>query len=723
LDKGIKERIDRIFLPRSIAVIGASHKEHRASYHVVKGLREGGFAGRVYPVNPALHELQGLPVYASVEDIPGSVDLAYIAVPARQVPTVLDECGAKGIRSAIIYSSGFGEAGPEGAALERRAFAAAKRNGISFIGPNCIGVADSFSKNTYYSDVPLEPGTTSLISHSGSLCGSITRMGFERGVRLARTVSLGNRADLSTGDFLEYFGEDPETRIIAMYLESISEGERFLRLLSTIGETKPVLVWKAGRTASGSRAAASHTAALASDHTILRAVVRQARAIECRGIEELLDSVVIFHCQRPVTGCRLGIVSAPGGVAVAAADACEENGLVLASYSAESVERLQAILPAFGSARNPVDLTTQVFFDLELYTKAIDIVMADEGVDLALVIAPAEMHPIEFANLIMRNADRWQKPFAVSLTVPEHLYLTELQIMRERTIALFPTVERAVRALASFATWNLDRGVTGADRSISRASRPGRRGMSVGRPRVPQDARDFLRSVRRDASLVNEHEARRFLRLCGLETPREETARTPPAALAAADAVGYPLVLKGIAVGVTHKTELGLVQCGIRSELELRSALDRIQGSLVKHGLRDRFQSFLLQEMIDISHELIVGMKRDATFGPVVMFGLGGTIVEVLRDFVLRVAPFSHGMAREMISDVRSSPLLSGYRGGEEVDLERLADTLVLVGDIAAEIGEISELEINPLAAVNGRGLVVIDTVLRMDEAPGAATR
>lgn len=718
MDKRIKGRIDAIFMPGSIAVIGASHKEHRASYHVVKGLREGGFSGHVYPVNPTLRTLQDLPVYASVTDIPGNVDLAYIAVPAQQVPAVLDECGRKGIHSAIIYSSGFSEAGPEGAKLEQEALAAARRHGISFVGPNCIGVADSFSKNTYYSDVPLEPGVTSLISHSGSLCGSITRIGFERGVRFARTVSLGNRADLSTCDLLEYLGEDPQTKIIAMYLESISEGMRFLQLLTMIGTTRPVLIWKAGRTGSGSQAAASHTAALASDHTILRAVFTQAGIIECRGIEELLDQTLMFHCTLPVAGKRLGIVSAPGGVAVAAADACEENGLSLARFSPATVARLLEILPPFGSPRNPVDLTTQVFFDLDLYSRAIEIVMADNEVDLVLVIAPAEMHPIEFADLVNTNAGRWKKPYAVSLTVPEHLYLTEMQIMRRKIVPLFPSVERAVRTLASYASWHLARSANPAAGGAPKASRLPPLTTSAASGGIPPDVRARLQGMRREGPLLDEDDAKRFLQLCGLAITREVSAGSSQKALAAAASVGYPLALKGIVSGITHKTELGLVQCGISSKAELREALERMRRSLEKHSLVERFRSVLLQEMVDITHELIVGVKRDATFGPVVMFGLGGTVVEVLRDVVLRVAPFSRSTAMEMIRSVKAYPLLAGFRGGEGVDLDLLADTLVRVGDIATAIPEIRELEINPLAAAKGKGLVVIDAVLSVEENP-----
>jgi acetyltransferase len=723
LDERIKGRIDTIFMPSSIAVIGASHKEHRASYHVVKGLREGGFSGRIYPVNPALQALQGLPVYGSVMDIPGPVDLAYIAVPAQHVPGVLDECGRKGIRSAILYSSGFSESGAAGAKLEREALAVARRHGISFIGPNCIGVADSFSKNTYYSDVPLEPGVTSLVSHSGSLCGSITRMGYERGVRFARTVSLGNRADLSTCDFLEYLGEDRQTKIIAMYLESISEGTRFLRLLSGIGTTTPLLIWKAGRTGSGSQAAASHTAALASDHTILRAAFKQARIIECQGIEELLDQTVMFHCGLPVAGKRLGIVSAPGGVAVAASDACEEHGLTLAQYSPSTVERLLEVLPPFGSPKNPVDLTTQVFFDLELYSRAIDIVMADDLVDLVLVIAPAEMHPVEFANLVNTNAGRWRKPFAVSLTVPEQLYLTELRIMRRTPIPLFPTVERAVRALSSFASWHLDRRVDAASENIPDARESSYVSGSASARGIPQEARALLQGMQREGPLLDEHDAKRFLHGCGLPTAKEISAVSPEEASARALSVGFPLVLKGIISGITHKTELGLVRCGISSEAELREALVQLRERIEEHSLVGRLRSMLLQEMIEVTHELIVGVKRDATFGPVVMFGLGGTAVEVLRDVVLRIAPFSRSTAMEMIRSVRAYPLLVGFRGKEGVDLDLLADILVRVGDIAAAFPEIKELDINPLAAAKGGGFVVIDAVIRVEEVPPADAR
>jgi acyl-CoA synthetase (NDP forming) len=717
-------------MPRSVAVVGASHREYRASHHVVKGLREGGFAGGIFPVNPKLDTLLGCRVFHSIGEIPEVPELAYIAIPAQLVPSVLRECGLKGVHTAIIYSSGFSETGPEGRRLEEEVAAVAAAYDISFLGPNCIGVADCFSKNTYYSDVPLEPGFTSLISHSGSLCGTITRMSWERGIRLARAVSLGNRAGLSTCDFLEYLGEDPRTQLIVMYLESIEEGRRFAEALARVTARKPVLLWKSGRTSSGARAASSHTAALASDHAVLRAVCRQAGVVECQGIEDLLDQMLIFQSGLKASGTRLGIVSAPGGVAVAAADACEEQGLELARYSESTLAALARIVPRFGSAANPVDLTTQVFFDLSLYTKAIGVVMADDGVDLVLIVAPAEMHPVEFARLLNGHCSGWRKPFAVSLTVPLEIFQTELRIVRERVIPLFPTVERAVKALAVYARRGLrSRSAEPHDVAASSAEHAGPRpthgaaghaapGGVAPAPRRPRggwrsEAREWLRGLgaEREGPL-DEELSRAFLRTCGIPVVPEAHVDSEEEAVRAAVQIGFPVVLKGLVAGVAHKTELGLVKCGLRSEAELRRGYQEIAASIGSAGLKQRCRGTLIQEWVDIRLETIAGLKRDTTFGAVLMFGVGGIAVELLSDVVFRMAPIDPAGVEQMLQSLRAYPLLAGYREQPAVDLPGLEEILIRLGEIGMEFSEVRELEINPLAARTGGGFAVVDALL-----------
>lgn len=693
--------IDSLFRPRSVAVVGASRQPHRASYHVVKGLKEGGYAGRIYPVNPSVHELLGLPCYPDLLAIPDDVEMVFIAVPAEKVIDVIRACGVKGVKAAVVYSSGFSEAGQSGAKLESELSVAAREAGVRFIGPNCIGVADSRSKMTYFSDVPLEPGGVSLISHSGSLCGSIMRMGFERGARFSKAVSLGNQGDLGTCDFFEYLINDADTNVIAMYLETLRELPRFVHLAKrAMAAGKPVLVWKSGRTGSGSRAAATHTAALATPHALCEAAFRQGRVIACRGIEDLLDCMAMLQSGKTAHGPRLAIVSAPGGVAVAASDACDEAGLSLAEYSQTTTDRLSAFIPKFGSARNPVDLTTAVFFDMELYTRAIDAVQEDDGVDLTLVVAPAETRPEDFANLMRDNFPRWAKPIALSWTAPLDIYCSGLSVLAPVGIPVFPTPERAVSSLAILPRIRVG---SAPDRACASAE-PARDGS------VPSGVVRFL----------DEAQAHAMLRASGFPVAESRVASSEHELRAALECVGFPVAMKVVSPDIPHKSDLGLVRLNVGSAKDAVSAFRSLLLRAEDQCPAARLAGILVQQMWPGDHELVVGASRSADGSATLMFGVGGILIEILRDVVFGVCPLDRNDAVDMVCSIRGAEIFRQshrLRGKEPVDVGAVSDLIVAVSEFLETHPEVVELDLNPVM-VRGNQIKIVDALMmvRADE-------
>jgi acetyltransferase len=442
------QTLETMFYPRSIAVVGASSRETQFSHGVLKGLREAGFPGAVYPVNPRLQELLGFRVYPSVADIPGPVDLVMVGVPVGAVMDVVHQCGQKKTPAMVVFTSGFAELGGDGVSLERHLIDTAHGYGMRFMGPNCFGVACAGSRLTYRNGVPLDPGRGGLICQSGSMAWSLALLAAERGVYFDKTASIGNSADLDAADFLAYMGQDDRIDFVCVYLEGLRDGRRFFEVLRETCRHKPVILWKAGRTAAGSRAAASHTAALSGEAHVFRAVARQAGALWAQSLDDTVDLIVGVANIGVPQGRRIGVVSGPGAAGVATADACEELGLPLAVLGPETEAELRSFLPPFASPRNPVDLTAAIFDDMSLYTRATKVVMRDEGVDLVFIMGPSEIEPELFAAQVSAEKAAWSKPALVPWIASDRAFESGAQVLRRSGVACFKDPARAAWTIA-----------------------------------------------------------------------------------------------------------------------------------------------------------------------------------------------------------------------------------------------------------------------------------
>ncbi len=458
------QTMETMFYPRAVAIVGASARETQFTHGVVKGLREAGFPGPVYPVNPRLDQLLGYKVYPSVADIPGPVDLVMVGVPLASVMGVVHQCGQKKVPAMIVFTAGYAEVGGDGIAYEKELLDTAHGYGMRIMGPNCFGLACSESKLTFRAGVPTLPGRGGLIAQSGSMAWSLALLAAERGVYFGKTASIGNASDLEAADFLTYMGRDDRIDFIAIYLEGLHDGRRFLSALRDACRLKPVALWKSGRTKAGSKAAASHTAALAGEADVFRGVARQTGAIWCSDLDDMLEVIPGMRHVGVPAGLRVAVVSAPGGAGVVTADACEDHGLRFAEFQPETVERLRAFLPEFASPRNPVDLTGAIFGDMTLYPRALDAVMDDPGVDLVFVMGPSEIDPELFGRTMADGVSRgrWPKPVVVPWIASEAAFKAGAGILREAGIACYPNPARAawtVARMAEYGTFRQRRGL------------------------------------------------------------------------------------------------------------------------------------------------------------------------------------------------------------------------------------------------------------------------
>jgi len=451
-----------MFHPRSIAIVGASARETQFTHGVLKGLREAGFPGQIYPVNPRSQELLGYKVYPSLLDVPGEVDLVMVGVPLPAVMDVVHQCGQKKVPAMIVFTSGFAEMGDQGSRLEQDLIETAHGYGMRFMGPNCFGLASVGAQLTYRDGVPMDPGRGGLICQSGSMAWSVALIAAERGVYFDKTASIGNSADLDASDFLAYMAQDDSIDFICVYLEGLRDGRRFFDVLKRTCQRKPVVLLKAGRTPAGSRAAASHTAALSGEAHVFRAAARQAGAIWCQDFTEMIDMLIgLAHIGVP-NGRRVGVVSGPGAAGVVTADACEEQGLPFAKLSEDTVAKLRTILPPFGSPHNPVDLTAAIFEDMDLYTKATAVMMQDPEVDLMFILGPSEIDPALFSERVVACAPTWPKPRLVAWIASDYAFGLGAGILRKAGVACFEEPVRAARTVArllDYGRWRAARGL------------------------------------------------------------------------------------------------------------------------------------------------------------------------------------------------------------------------------------------------------------------------
>lgn len=692
-----------ILEPQSVAVIGASRREDSVGYAVLQNLLQGRFTGVVYPVNPNARSVCGVRAYPTVLDIPDPVDLAVVIVRAPFVPQVLEQCGQKGIKGVVVISAGFKETGAEGAALEKQLTDIARRYGIALVGPNCLGVINTDSAvrlNASFAKEMPPHGNIAFVSQSGALCTAVLDYAKGQGIGFSKVVSLGNKADVTENDFLAYLWRDPQTRVILLYVEDLANGRQFLELAREItGEgthRKPILALKAGRTPAGARAVASHTGSLAGSDEVYDAIFTQSGVLRVDTVEDLFEYAIAFAHQPLPKGRRVAIITNAGGPGIMATDACVRYGLELAQLRDTTLQRLRAQLPPHAALHNPIDLIGDAQSDR--YDLALNAVLDDDHVDGVIVLlTPQAMTDIEaIAQVIARAAQRRRKPvLACFMGVVD--VSAGVRILEANGVPCYTFPEDAVRAMAAMAQY------------VAWVTRPRTevRTFAVDTDR----ARRLLADARpNEHGFIPEDVALRVLEAYGFPTLPWAVARTPDEAVAAAHHIGFPVALKVLSPDIVHKVDVGGVQLYLSSDGDVRHAFQRITQSVRQNHPNARIDGVLVQQMADKGREVILGIKRDPQFGPILMFGLGGIYVEVLRDVAFRLAPVRELGALRMVEGIRAYKLLEGVRGEPPADIAAIVECIERLSQLAMEQEAVDELDINPLIVYpKGKGAVVAD--------------
>ena len=696
--------LDAFFRPQSVAVIGASREPEKLGYAVLANLKHAGFPGPLYPINPKADQILDLKAYPSVLDVPGQIDLAVIVIPYRFVPPALEECGQKGIPAVVVITAGFREAGREGLERERELMQIASRYGIRLIGPNCLGVIDTGTPlNASFAAGMPPQGPIAFMSQSGALGTAVLDIAMTGRIGFSKFISLGNKADVSEIDLLEALKDDPASRVILMYIEGVPNGQEFMRVAQRVTRAKPVVAIKSGVTQSGSRAVSSHTGSLAGSEAAYKAAFQQAGIIRAASMEELFDCALAFAYQPLLRGDRIGIVTNAGGPGILATDALERAGLEIPRLTTATTEALAQILPGAASVANPVDVLGDALADR--YEHAIRLTLADPNVDGVIVIlTPQAMTEIDgTAEAVGRLAQGADKP-VLGCFMGEARVASGIEILRRYGVPNYPFPERAAAALEAMCQYRRER-----QRPLLQPEP-----CSVCIPVV----RELFDQVRSEGRVnIGEMEARQVLEAYGFPVPQSRLAATSDEAVAIAEEIGYPVVLKVASPDILHKTDVGGVRINLRSAADVRDAFDLIVYRAERYVPGARIWGCLVQQMVPKGREVLLGMSRDPQFGPLVAFGLGGIYVEALKDVAFRVAPFSREEASEMIREIRSYALLEGVRGEPPADEDAIVDALLRVSQLVTDFPEIVELDINPLMVFErGRGAVALDMRLILKE-------
>ncbi len=705
--------LQHILNPTSIAVVGATNRPGSVGLAVFANLLRAGFGGVVFPVNPKARSIQGVKAYPSLLDIPDPVDLAVLVVPPKAAIETMEQAGQKGVKGAIVITAGFKEIGGEGLALEKQLRAAARQAGIPLIGPNCLGVINTdpaISMNASFAAKMPRPGNIAFISQSGALCTAVLDVAAGRNIGFSKFISFGNKADVSEIDLLRFLRDDPATQVILMYLEDISDGRLFMETAREIAweAKKPMLAIKSGTSPEGAKAASSHTGSLAGSEAAYDAVFLQSGIQRVEGINELFHYAQAFGSQPMPRGNRIAIITNAGGPGIVATDTAIRHGLSLAQFSEATQASLKENLPPTANIHNPVDVIGDATH--ERYEAAIRAVMADPGVDGAVVIlTPQAMTDIlETAQIVPRVCQGLDKPLLCSFMgiVDVREGVAHLQ---DNGVPNYIFPEAAVRSLAAMVRYG------------ERLKPSARWGRSV--PADCSAARALIAEALAEAPshLMHEHEASRLLACYGFPLLTSRLARAPEQVAAAARAVGFPLVMKIVSPQIVHKSEAGGVMVGIANLEEAEAAYQEILERAQRYDPQAQIEGVTLVSQAAKGVEVILGANRDARFGPMVMFGLGGTLVEVLKDVTFRLAPMWESSAENMIKGIRAYPVLKGLRGQPPADVAALKDCILRLSQMLEENPEISELDINPLMVYpEGQGCVVADCRMMLKRAPGS---
>ena len=704
-DASRRPTLDAIFRPKNIAVVGASKKVGKIGRELVRNLFGFEFEGTIFPVNTRERFISSTKCYPTLEAIPDPVDMVVISVPKPKVRQVLEDCVRKGVRGLVIITAGFKETGEAGALEEQELRNLVRDAGMIAVGPNCMGVINTdpaVRMNATFGPQDVLPGNVSFLSQSGALGVVLIEQATELGLGLRMFVSQGNRMDASADQFMEYWHADPGTDVILMYIESFGAPRSFPSIARTVARDKPVVVLKSGRTSAGARAASSHTGALAGADAAYDALFKQCGVYRVSSIEELFDVGKAFAYQPPPAGNRVAILTNAGGPAIMAADACASLGLRLPEFRTETLRRLGDYLPPEAALQNPVDMIASA--TPQSYGVCMRALVEDPGIDSVLVVfvAPPTVDPTETLRAIAEVAAEPHGKTVVVCLMGRLEQLSHTELLRAQRVPAYVYPESAVRALSALVNrghWL--RKPTGTLLDVP----------------VDRDAADAIigAAAARGGGYLPDDEVQALLAAYGIPLARAERCRTEEETVAAAVRLGLPVVMKVSVPKIVHKSDAGGVFLGLRSELEVRGAYHRILAAAKPMLSSEDSFGVVVQEQVDGGQETIIGVTVDPNFGPMVMFGIGGIYVEVLKDVVFRLCPVTDSDAAEMIGELRGYPLLTGVRGTEPANLEFLQEMLQRVSMLVSDHPQIVELDVNPLKAFSARDrCVAVDARVRV---------
>ncbi len=698
--------LEGFFNPKSIAVVGASRTEGKVGHEILENIKKDGFTGGIYPINPSADEVEGLKCYPDLHSLPEVPELVVVVVPAKFTPGVMEDCAKLGVKSVIIISAGYREIGEEGLKLEQEVVQIAKRAGIRFIGPNCLGlmVPDKQLNASFGGELP-EPGGIGYISQSGALLTAIIDMAKAHEIGFSTLVSIGNKADVDELDVMMHLGSHEPTKVIAGYLESINDGDAFVRYAEKISHEKPVLLIKSGGTEAGARAASSHTGSLAGGETAYDVVFDRAGIIRCDSIESQFEWARAFAYQPIPAGNSVAIITNAGGPGIMAADAIEREDLTFAKLSDETMASLAEKLPAAANVTNPVDVLGDSLADR--YEHALEVVLDDPSVDIVLVLlTPQAMTECEAtAEVVVRLSHAHPDKTMLACFMGAGKVHKALHILRHGNVPDYDSPESAVatiRAMCQYGAWK---------------KRPKRvvKLFTVNRHKVD---RIISRHLRRGEREIGETESKEILEAYGFVTPKGSVATTAEQAASIADQLGYPVVLKIWSPDIIHKSDVGGVKVGLVGEQAVMDAFDLMMYRIPQKQPDADIMGVLVQEMCSKGKEVILGMYRDPRFGPMLMFGMGGIMVEVLKDVAFYLAPITAEEARRMLVRTRTFQILKGVRGQKGVDIDKIAEGIQRLSQLVTEFPQIQEMDINPFViGPEGTTPIAVDARISVEEA------
>jgi len=710
--KMLKEQLDKIMKPKSIAVIGASTKAKTIGSEMMQRLRDYKFNGDIYPINPKADQVEGFKAYPSVLDVPGDIDFAVLIIPKQFVLDTLAQCNEKGIKGICIISAGFKETGAAGAELELELAATLKKYGMRCVGPNCLGLLntnDDVRLDATFAEALPEKGDIAFVSQSGALGGGILNILKDLNIGFSQFVSVGNQADINAETMMEYWENDDDVKQILLYMESISNPANFRKLASRISKKKPVIALKAGRSAAGASAASSHTGSLAGADIAADALLKQSGVIREFSLEGLFSTAKVFsNCPIP-KGNRVAIITNSGGPGIMATDSICEYGLEMAQITDKTRNELLSFLPAAASVKNPIDMIASA--GIEHYSRTLETVIADENVDMIVVIYLPFMGltDIEVAKAIMEIKKAHPEKPVIGAFMTKSDFFSKLADM-DVNMPFFMYAEAAVDGF-----YRLDQQRQWMNRGEGKITC-----FDVDKAKAEKI---ISQSVREGRDQLTTLESIDVLEAYGIRACKYGLATTKEQSIELANSIGYPVVMKMTSKTTSHKTDVGGVVVNIQSEEQLETEYDALMTRLEKAGLIEGLEGVIVQEMVKGSREMVCGVATDPQYGPMLMFGLGGVFIEVLKDVTFKIAPLTNLDASEMVRSVKSYKLLEGARGTKPAQIDQIEETLLRLSQLVNDFKFIDELDINPLliSEKTGEGIAVDGRIkVRMAEAKEA---